>query len=347
MILPPLLYQGSVKEVRGVRGESPWYFEFSDRFSVFDWGKMPDSLEKKGIAQAQFSRLLFQYLAKKTGVKTTFLGMAEKNIMKIKPVHIKRPCKKKNGDWDYAAYKDHLQNTLIPLEVVFRFGVPSGSSFLKRANLAYCRSLGLKRIPKEGDLFDFVIIEFSSKLEDKDRYMNYEEAKEIAGLSSLEFKRLFQVAKQLAEVLCDFFLSSHLQLWDGKFEFAFGRSIGGERELWLADSIGPDELRLTFADKPLSKEAIRYFYRQDPWYRYMEQAKKMSKKRGEKNWQSICREDLRQVPPSLPKEKKQIYSMIYQSLANAVAFNMGEKIIFSDAWSLSRLSDRLCMGEAI
>src|ERR1700733_14802527 len=56
----PLLYQGSVKDVRGPlrakgAGEASSnsnsgavIFDYTDAYSVFDWGKMPDLLAHKG-----------------------------------------------------------------------------------------------------------------------------------------------------------------------------------------------------------------------------------------------------------------------------------------------------------
>lgn len=43
-----LVYEGSVKRLLE-RADIPerLYFEFTDDFSVFDWGKMPDSISKK------------------------------------------------------------------------------------------------------------------------------------------------------------------------------------------------------------------------------------------------------------------------------------------------------------
>ena len=51
----PILYRGSVKDVLGpvavpslAPGERAVFFAYTDAFSVFDWGKMPDLLPRKG-----------------------------------------------------------------------------------------------------------------------------------------------------------------------------------------------------------------------------------------------------------------------------------------------------------
>jgi phosphoribosylaminoimidazole-succinocarboxamide synthase len=58
-MLPPILYEGSVKNLRGVDGQSPLIFEYSNRYSVFDWGAMPDELDNKGASLAFMGNLFF------------------------------------------------------------------------------------------------------------------------------------------------------------------------------------------------------------------------------------------------------------------------------------------------
>ena len=67
--LPPLLYTGSVKNVRGEVSESFCYFEYSDRYSIFDWGEMPDHIDQKGIALNRMGAAFFEYLEKHKEVK--------------------------------------------------------------------------------------------------------------------------------------------------------------------------------------------------------------------------------------------------------------------------------------
>lgn len=60
------LYQGSVKTIRGpflAGGDPALMFEFTDAYSVFDWGKMPDLISTKGQALAMMSAFWFETLA--------------------------------------------------------------------------------------------------------------------------------------------------------------------------------------------------------------------------------------------------------------------------------------------
>jgi len=43
-MIPNVYRLGSVKKIRGEEGSTPWLFDFSDHYSLFDWGKMPDEL---------------------------------------------------------------------------------------------------------------------------------------------------------------------------------------------------------------------------------------------------------------------------------------------------------------
>ncbi len=61
-----LAYEGSVKRVYSSpeQAETLW-FEFTDDYSVFDWGKMPDTIEHKGRALALMGGYFFDRLSKK------------------------------------------------------------------------------------------------------------------------------------------------------------------------------------------------------------------------------------------------------------------------------------------
>jgi hypothetical protein len=78
-------------------------FHFSDRFSVFDWGEMPNHLDHKGEAIALLSAYFFEKLEKQ-GVATHYVGLVEdgavkklnnlkkpSNIMEIKLLRVIRP----------------------------------------------------------------------------------------------------------------------------------------------------------------------------------------------------------------------------------------------------------------
>ena len=56
-------------------------FHFSDRYSVFDWGEMPNPIPQKGASLAISSAYFFELLEEK-GIKTHYLGLVEDGKVK-------------------------------------------------------------------------------------------------------------------------------------------------------------------------------------------------------------------------------------------------------------------------
>ncbi len=362
--LPPMIYEGSVKNVRGVVGKSPYVFEFSDRYSIFDWGQMPDLLDSKGAALAWMADFFFRYLGdaknwqnwqapdalhhlplthtlRKQGMAHHAFGLmdGQPRCLSVEPVDVLRPDSKNVMGklvWNYSAYAAKPEHALVPLEVIFRFGVPEGSSLLQRTgDAAYCRDIGLDAAPKAGDVFALPVIEFSTKLETSDRYLSYAEAREIAGLEAGEFERLRDLTRLAALRLHALFAGISVQLWDGKLEYAFDAAdADGLRGFKLVDSIGPDELRLTLDGVHLSKEALRSVYRGGNWYAQIEIAKKLAASRGEKDWKRICTDELSAEPAALPADIKKQAEMIYTGIAEALARKYDGVSAFHGAWAL-------------
>lgn len=361
-----LVYDGSVKRVwRPPGDDSSYWFEFTDDYSVFDWGKMPDTVANKGKALLAIGAFFFDYLAdnknwsaikeskylsrisegwlkKKingpvfeelatNGMRHHFQGLvspAGKAVkisdleqtdayMSVMKAIVERPEPVNLLNQTVFAYKHQTEDLrLVPLEVVFRFGMPQGSSLKKRLEKdpSYASKLGLTQVPGEGEWFERPVLEFYTKLEPKDRLLSIQEALLISGLSPERFETLAELTYALALALHHRFAECGIELWDGKFEFLEDR-----RGLMLADSIGPDELRLVFAGHNLSKEMIRQFYRDTPWQLSLEKAQKMAADRNTLDWQSICIEELKQKPDNLSSSFKNVVNKLYGVLANQVA----------------------------
>ncbi len=341
MVLPEILYKGSVKNVRGNAGEDYVFFEFSDRYSIFDWGEMPDLIEGKGESLAKFTDAIYSFLESTTSWKewsipdiynkyvvdalqssSAFKKLQENgmrthrfphdarlgNCWKVKKVNVPEIKNKK-----YEFFLTKPVDTLVPLEVIFRFGTPSGSSLLKRLkkNPDYMYSLGLKQAPQEMDFFDRPVIEFSTKLESSDRYISAVEAMQMAGLSQDEFNLLQSYASILAIKLREKFAQMDLELWDGKFEFSFIEGIN-QRDFLLVDSMGPDEVRLTYQNMHLSKEVLRQVYVGSDWHTKIDEYKLKSD-----NWQQEMKSE-KLEPTLLPKNVKESVVAMYQLLADSV-----------------------------
>jgi len=144
---------GSVKDLETIRKPTQdsmgvGRFHFSDRYSVFDWGEMPDHIDGKGAALCLMGAYCFERLEQK-GIRTHYRGLVAEtgrvfklaeltrpvNTMQISLVNVYKPeARVKDGKlrYDYGRYTPSLSNYLIPLEIIYRNGLPEGSSVFKR-----------------------------------------------------------------------------------------------------------------------------------------------------------------------------------------------------------------------
>lgn len=361
-----LLYQGSVKNVRAAGGANALEFEFTDAYSVFDWGRMPDALSGKGESLAAIGAYFFGKLGRAEAWKSLeaapelrdalaflarhdpgfaesvrvelselshaalrhhFLERSGANRLKVRKAEVIRPLKARMAGQEFYDYSPMRYaegaTTLVPLEVVFRFGVPKGSGFLERATPEYARELGLTwDALGEGARFEAPVIEFFSKLEGHDRFLAPEQAMNYARLDSQTFARIARRSILLAVWLKNCFAnvglepssSAGLELWDGKFEWALAADRNGRREPVLVDSIGPDELRLLDAASgaQFSKEFLRQFYRKTAWYAEV-QAQKKSRTNESGDWKARVLKACG-GPPALSAEFRAVAESLYPSL---------------------------------
>jgi phosphoribosylaminoimidazole-succinocarboxamide synthase len=329
-----LIYQGSVKNL--FKLGSDVLFEYSDRYSLFDWGEMPDHLENKGECLALMGSLFFRAISTH-GINHHFLSLADaegneipftpSRFMKVKNVSVTRPSFT-NGKYDYQFYKTKPQEGLVPLEVIFRFGLGKGSSLTKRikANPELLQQWNVAALP-ENVLLDEPIIDFSTKLEKGDRYLSFTEAKSIAGLTDAEFESLIQETKRVANFIKMLTADLGVELWDGKVEWAF--TAGTERGFMLVDSIGLDELRLVKDGVSLSKEFLREHYRRTPWFTKLEDAKAQAQKQNI-DFKTLFTEE----PPKLPLNVKRKAESLYLSFTNDLSQVILGKKLFDPKFTL-------------
>ena len=378
-----LLHSGSVKDIYKIKEDGVYVFHFSNRYSIFDWGSMPDELEGKALSLSTMADFFFQFFGnpsnwkewnpdlevvlkkhllegnvfydlKKKGLQHHCLGLVDEHCALIPVGNVSEKLKVcavdvlypeySQGEWNYSMYERRPSNTLVPLEVIFRFGSPKGSSFLKRSkDTSYIASLGLnsRETPKEGEYFSRPIIEFSSKLEPEDRILSYDMAKKIAGLSEIEFHKLLDLSLLLAIRMRDIFSALGIELWDGKFEFAFTGKENDERSFQLIDSIGPDELRIIANGVQLSKEALRQVYIGSDWQVAVEKAKKIAKQEKQKNWKELFKENFSIEPTPLPEVYKVMIEEMYLALANTLFEKFSYPVRFPKAPALSTVIENL------
>jgi phosphoribosylaminoimidazole-succinocarboxamide synthase len=323
---------GSVKDLKVIRNPTRntmgiARFYFSDRYSVFDWGEMPDHIDGKGAALCLMGAYCFERLEERD-IKTHYRGLVAQNgkvlsleeleqptnVMEIDLVNVFKPkmfTKDGKLQYDYTMYAPSLRNYLIPLEIIYRNGLPEGSSVFKRLEQGFItiEELGLDHYPASGERFSKPVFDVSTKLEERDRYLTWKEAQEIAGLSAEEVGDIKALLLKVNNMITEIALKADLENEDGKIELAFDVA----RRLMVVDVVGTlDECRFTYHGLHVSKEIARQFYRKTVWYRDVEEAKKRAEAEGVAMWKKLCKSR----PPKLDSTLKTLISGMYMASAN-------------------------------
>lgn len=393
MILSPL-YKGSVKDLLGpydCQGSRAVVFRYSDAFSVFDWGRMPDAIPSKGAALAVTAAGVFERLQdpktwqdfsktpqalalrkdvpaglggpfneigerlQRNGLKTHYLGMISgenfaapllsssasrpEHQLAVKQVNVVRPKTVLVAGrelYDYADTRAATAPKLVPLEVVFRFSLPEGSSFLKRleSNPQALSELLIPRprLEKTGH-WEFPALEFFTKLESTDRLLTPMEALSISGLTSRQLEALAFQTVWVAGLLKSWLADAGLELADGKLEWALDR----DGDLVLVDAIGPDELRILHPGKkaPLqfSKEFLRIQYRKSEWFADLKAAQSKAARDGISDWKKLMASQPTALEPRAVEAASQIYKVLARVLTG--------RDWFPGTWTVAELAARI------
>lgn len=270
-----------------------------------------EELEKKDI------KTHYRGLINKAGKTMTVQELQEPvDTMEIHLVNVHRPTafiKQGKLEYDYSMYTPSLKNCLIPLEIMYRNGLPESSSVFRRLEQGQTtvEELGLSHYPKRGEKLSKPIFDVSTKLEEKDRYITWKEAQQIAGLTREEMVDIKSLLLTIDNSISQIALKAALENEDGKIELA----IDPRRELMVVDVVGTlDECRFTYDGLHVSKEIARQFYRKTDWFKDVEEAKRKADAEGVKDWKTLCRSQ----PPKMGHALKTIISEMYMGTSNEV-----------------------------
>ncbi len=272
-------------------------FEFSDRISVFDWGPLDCDILDRGKNLERFALALARHLDFKGIAQACDLEMSKKEECFVS----KRVSHPKHS-------LDSNDYVFLPLEFIVRWGIPQGSSLLKRAPEKY--SLWQR--------FEKPMVEYSTKLEAQDRMLEAEEAQALLANTQAKLNDIEAFLQKLCPVVESFFDDRGLEIWDAKFELAINLKT---KKLMLVDAITPDELRLYMKGLrrvPLSKELLRLWLRQTPWFDSVALVKSKTKtpQPQSANWQSANWQSLVKYPqPQLGVWRSKKLSHLYEALA--------------------------------
>jgi phosphoribosylaminoimidazole-succinocarboxamide synthase len=313
-------------------------FVFTDDYSVFDWGQMPDTIPGKGASLCLMGAHNFELLDDH-GVPTHYRGVVggrdpegrgterrdpegrdtarrlaaqqtPPREMEIDLVSVPElPYVGAENGYDYDAFYDAVgDNYLVPLEIVFRNAVPVGSSLRRRRSP---REVGLDRgaWPDEPVTLPEPVVEFSTKFEERDRYLSREEADRLAGRVTVD--RLTELALTVNEVVTERAETAGFTHEDGKIECYYA-----DGEVGVADVVGTfDENRFSYDGQQVSKEVVRQYYKRahPEWVEAVSAAKERADREGVADWRPLCE----QTPPSLPDDVVATVADLYAAGANA------------------------------
>ncbi|PSQ59049.1 MAG: phosphoribosylaminoimidazolesuccinocarboxamide synthase [Halobacteriales archaeon SW_9_67_25] len=273
-------------------------FVFTDDYSVFDWGKMPDEIPDKGAALCTMGAFNFELLERQ-GIPTHYrgvLGDREERPLEGALENGEPPRQMaidlvavpdlpfEGGSYDYEAYHDTAgSNYLVPLEIVFRNRVPVGSSLRRRSEPAD-HGLAIRAWPDEPVDLPEPVVEFSTKYEEQDRYLDREAADSIAGRA--ELADLEGLAREVNRLLTERAAKAGMVHQDGKIECLYH-----EGEVRVADVVGTfDENRFAYDGQQVSKEVVRQYHKrtQPEWVAAVSEAKERAREEGIADWKSLC-----------------------------------------------------------
>ncbi|MFC4034786.1 phosphoribosylaminoimidazolesuccinocarboxamide synthase [Streptomyces polygonati] len=271
-------------------------FTFTDDYSVFHFGKMPDRVPDKGEACCRIAAFNFGLL-ERAGVHHHFRGFQPPTRMEFVLLRVLDPRLRTLTPGDV--------NHLIPLQVIFRNTVPEGSSVLRRLRLGRLtpQDIGLAEPPEPGTVLSRPLVEYTTKLEEIDRFVDRAEAAAIGGLDDGQQAELEARTREIDEIVTAHARGLGLLHADGKVEF--GRDDRGR--LMLVDHAGtPDEARLLLDGAHVGKQVLRDHYtatglqgRVEEWVR---------EGRPRSTWPA---------PEPLPPELVELTAEMYRSLCEA------------------------------
>jgi len=329
-----LLTKGSNKDIYELE-KHPQHllFKMSSRISVFDVGALDDDITERAQSLERFAQSVALHLASK-GVPQAWdkeLSSEYQGFVQKRVAHAKIPsrtaeelsaCALVGSALPMSSASSELilnnidgdKPLFVPLEVIVRWGVPVGSSLVKKDPNRY----------PLGSRFETPTVDYTTKLEAQDRALDNTEAQSLCP-EGLKLASLEKFVLEVAAHLKSFFGEKGLEVWDAKFELAWDAK---KESLLLVDAVTPDELRLTLKglDKvPLSKELLRFWLRQTAWYEDV----LVAKAKGGNSWR-----DQLSPAPRLGAWRLNFLSKLYIYLADQLENSSSSKL-----FSLLRGSD--------
>ncbi len=248
-----LLVKGKVKEVYEL-DDARLRFRFTDQISVFH-KVIPSTIPRKGESLCRTSAHWFE-IASQMGIDSHFISMSAPNEMDVKRVKQPRSLKLPQSE---------RNNVMIPLEFICRHFIAGSLWDRLLKGKVKKEDLGITAEPEYGQRIPEPFFEVTTKFEDYDRPITFDEAVDSFGIIRSELAEVREMTLKMDKRIASEVEEHGLLHVDGKKEFA----IGSEGQIMLIDTFGTaDEDR--FWDRKsydegklveLSKEFVRQYYR--------------------------------------------------------------------------------------
>jgi phosphoribosylaminoimidazole-succinocarboxamide synthase len=225
-------------------------FEYTDHYTVFHYGRMPDQIPGKGEATCRMAVFNFTRL-QEAGVPTHFRRFIAPNRIEFDLARVPDPHS--------GPLLPGTGNYLIPVQVLFRNELPQGSSVHRRiaAGALTPAEAGLRSAPVVGETLEQPLLEYATMLEAVNRFIDPDEAQRLAGVSDEQFQTMGDLTIKVNDVLSRHAREVGLNHCDGKVEFL----TASDGAVVIADSPGtPDESRLMFNGVHCGKQVLRNWY---------------------------------------------------------------------------------------
>ncbi|UCG95347.1 MAG: hypothetical protein JSV92_04895, partial [archaeon] len=328
------------KAIPGCPGHG--YFSTTDGVSVFDFGWVAD-IKNKGSSLTLQSAKTFEMFEKKR-IPTHYGGLPRKNeearlnelkgptnLMFITTVYVPKLKPRKVAGklaYDYEQYHSDADGTAVmPIEIIPRNEIGPDSSLRKHHSP---REVGLDTDtwPEGTVVLEKPYLDFSSKYEEEDRYVNEEEALQMSGVSESLFRKVKEYALKANDIITEHAKKLDLKNGDGKVEMMY---LGDK--IYLVDFAGTlDENRINCKVngewKKANKQLLRNWFKNydKEWYEDVNRAKKEAVEKNESDWKKLLKVERKTVPQDF------LYglSKVYMSFTN----RWTEKTFFPESGTL-------------
>ncbi|PSQ57791.1 phosphoribosylaminoimidazolesuccinocarboxamide synthase [Halobacteriales archaeon SW_8_68_21] len=285
-------------------------FVFTDAYSVFDWGQMPDAIPNKGASLCAMGAFNFELLERE-GVPTHYRGVTDPAAEETTDAG--------NDETDAPAVVPLDEATAPPTKMAIDLtrvpdlpyeGPHAGYDYDAfhaaggPAEFGLDSALGVDEWPDEPVDLPEPVVEFSTKYERQDRYLTRVEADEIAGAADID--ALESLARDVNRVVTERADTAGFVHEDGKIECLYA-----DGELRVADVVGTfDENRFSYGGRSVSKEVVRQWYKaNDPdWVAAVKEAKTVVADRDTDDWRALCEPDPVSLPPEVVDEASDLYA---------------------------------------